>query len=101
MENLKVRFVITYKSSATGNLNSPRPVPVELVNPKTGAPIQIVDVSGETIHAHVVLGGQLCLEPSSGSAIMAAQPQVDTADHVDWWNRSICGQTELRRCPPP
>jgi VWFA-related protein len=55
MENLKVRYVITYKSSATGNLNSPRTVRVELVNPKTGAPIQIVDVSGRTIHAQVVL----------------------------------------------
>ena len=55
MENLKVRYVITYKSSATGNLNSPRTVRVELVNPKTGAPLQIVDVSGKTIHAHVVL----------------------------------------------
>jgi Ca-activated chloride channel homolog len=55
MENLKVRYVITYKSSVAGNLNSPRTVRVELVNPKTGAPIQIVDVSGKTIHAHVVL----------------------------------------------
>ena len=55
MENLKVRYVITYKSSAAGNLDSPRKVRVELVNPKTGGPIQIVDASGKTIHAHVVL----------------------------------------------
>jgi Ca-activated chloride channel homolog len=55
MENLKVRYVITYKSSAAGNLDSPRKVRVELLNPKTGGPIQIVDASGKTIHAHVVL----------------------------------------------
>jgi Ca-activated chloride channel homolog len=55
MENLKVRYVITYKSSAAGNLDSPRKVRVELVNPKTGGPIQIVDASGRTIPAHVVL----------------------------------------------
>jgi Ca-activated chloride channel family protein len=55
MENLKVRYVITYKSPAAGNLDSPRKVRVELVNPKTGGPIQIVDASGKTIHAHVVL----------------------------------------------
>ena len=55
MENLKVRYVITYKSSAAGNLDSPRKVRVELVNPKTGGPIQIVDASGKTIHAHVAL----------------------------------------------
>ena len=53
--SLKVRYVITYKSSAAGNLDSPRKVRVELVNPKTGGPIQIVDASGKTIHAHVVL----------------------------------------------
>jgi Ca-activated chloride channel homolog len=55
MENLKVRYVITYKSSTAGNLDSPRAVRVELVNPKTGGPIQIVDATGKTIHAHVVL----------------------------------------------
>jgi hypothetical protein len=50
-----VRYVITYKSSAAANLDSPRKVRVELVNPKTGGPIQIVDASGKTIHAHVAL----------------------------------------------
>lgn len=54
MENLKVRYVITYKSSITGDLNSPRTVRVELVNPKTGGPLQIVDASGRAILAHVV-----------------------------------------------
>src|ERR1700736_3169868 len=51
MENLKVRYVITYKSSTAADLNSPRTVRVELVNPKTGGPPQIVDASGGTIHA--------------------------------------------------
>jgi hypothetical protein len=55
MENLKVRYVITYKSSTAGNLDSPRAVRVELVNSKTGGPIQIVDATRKTIHAHVVL----------------------------------------------
>ena len=67
MENLKVRYVITYKSSATGNLNSPRTVRVELVNPKTGAPIQIVDASGKTIHAHVVLEGSYVPSQTAGA----------------------------------
>jgi Ca-activated chloride channel family protein len=55
MENLKVRYVITYKSSTTGDLNAPRTVRVELINPKTGGPLQVVDASGRTIHAHVVV----------------------------------------------
>jgi VWFA-related protein len=53
MENLKVRYVITYKSSTTGN--APRKVRVELVDPKTGGPLRIVDASGRTIQAHVVI----------------------------------------------
>jgi hypothetical protein len=55
MENLKVRYLITYKSSTAGDLNLPRTVRVELVNPKTGGPLQILDASGRTIHAHVVV----------------------------------------------
>ncbi len=56
LENLKIRYVITYKSATAGDLNSsPRTVRVELVNSKTGGPIQIVDATGKTIQAHVVL----------------------------------------------
>jgi Ca-activated chloride channel family protein len=66
MENLKVRYVITYKSSTTGDLNSPRSVRVELVNPKTGGPLQITDASGRTIQAHVVLEDRYV--PSKASA---------------------------------
>jgi hypothetical protein len=77
IENLKVPDVITYKSSATGNLNSPRTVGVGLVNPKTGAPIQIVDASGKTIHARVVLQGQLCPAPDSGRVALTQQLHVD------------------------
>ena len=68
MENLKVRYVITYKSSATGNLNSSRTVRVELVNPKTGTPIQIVDARGKTIHAHVVLEGSYVPSQAAGAS---------------------------------
>jgi hypothetical protein len=54
MENLKVRYVISYRSS-TKDTNSPRNVRVELVNPKTGKPLQIVDASGRTIKTSVIL----------------------------------------------
>jgi VWFA-related protein len=54
MENLKVRYVISYRSS-TKDTNSSRNVRVELVNPKTGKPLQIVDASGRTIKARVIL----------------------------------------------
>jgi Ca-activated chloride channel family protein len=55
LEHLKVRYVITYKSSTIGSLDSPRTVRIELVNPKNGGPLHIVDASGRTIQAHVIV----------------------------------------------
>lgn len=52
LENLKVRYVLTYRSSASGD--SPRTVRVELVNARTGSPLQIVDKDGRPIRAMVV-----------------------------------------------
>ncbi len=52
LENLKVRYVLTYRSSASGE--SPRTVQVELINPRTGGPLQIVDKEGKPIRAMVV-----------------------------------------------
>jgi VWFA-related protein len=52
LENLKVRYVLAYRSSASGD--SPRTVRVELVNPRTDGPLQIVDKEGRPIRAMVV-----------------------------------------------
>ena len=54
IENLKVRYVITYRSSSD-NMSSPRKVRVELVDPTAGKPLQIVDSNGKTVHASVVV----------------------------------------------
>jgi hypothetical protein len=55
MENLRLRYVITYRSSSQGNPNSPRAVRVELVDPKTGRPLQIVDTNGKIIRTNVIV----------------------------------------------
>jgi VWFA-related protein len=55
MENLKVRYVITYKPSDSQDQNAPRTVRVELVDPRTGGPLQIVDSNGKVIRASVIL----------------------------------------------
>jgi len=55
MENLRVRYVITYQSSSDLDLNSPRTVRVELVDSKTGGPLQVRDESGRTIPARVTV----------------------------------------------
>ena len=54
MENLKVRYVITYQSSST-NPSAPRTVRVELVNPADGKPLRIVDENGVVVNSTVVL----------------------------------------------
>jgi VWFA-related protein len=55
IENLKVRYVLTYKSSIHTDATSPRNVRFELVNPSTGGPLQIVDASGRMVRAKVVI----------------------------------------------
>jgi VWFA-related protein len=49
MENLRLRYVITYQSSAAPGATSPRSIRVDLINPETGGPLQIVDSNGKTI----------------------------------------------------
>jgi VWFA-related protein len=54
IENLKTRYVVRYRS-ITKDMNSPRTVRMELVNSRTGAPLQIVDASGRPINASVIV----------------------------------------------
>lgn len=55
MENLIVRYVITYRSSNDVDLNRTRTIRVQLVDPAMGGPLQIVDESGRIIRANVVV----------------------------------------------
>jgi VWFA-related protein len=55
MENLRVRYVITYKASTSTDRSTSRSVRVELVNSRNGGPLEIVDANGKTIRASVVL----------------------------------------------
>ena len=57
MEHLRVRYVITYVSSSPGNGGSARTVRVALVNPKTGAPLRIVDATDKVVPARVIVQG--------------------------------------------
>jgi hypothetical protein len=54
MENLRVRYVITYKSSHATSPGARHTVRIELVDPKSGGPLQIVDANGKKIHAKVI-----------------------------------------------
>ncbi|MGD1078009.1 MAG: VWA domain-containing protein [Candidatus Sulfotelmatobacter sp.] len=69
MENLRVRYVITYQSSSGLDLNSPRTVRVELVDSKTGGPLQITDESGRTIPARIVVQDSYVPSAASGGEL--------------------------------
>jgi VWFA-related protein len=66
MENLKVRYVISYQSSDDRDLSSPRAVRVELVDPDTGGPLQIVDEKGQRARASVVVQDSYVPNNASG-----------------------------------
>ncbi len=53
MENLRVRYVITYKSNSS-DLGAPRTVRIELVDPSTGGPLEIVDANGKPVRWQLV-----------------------------------------------
>lgn len=55
MENLKVRYVITYRPSIDRVGTKVHTVRVELANPKTDKPLEIVDADGRPIHANVII----------------------------------------------
>jgi Ca-activated chloride channel family protein len=54
VENLKVRYVISYKSSNRGIPGTPRKVRVELVEAGTANPLRIVDNNGRPVRARVI-----------------------------------------------
>jgi hypothetical protein len=53
MENLRVRYMVTYISSNTATIGPPRSIRIELINPKTGSLLKINDATGKLIPAKV------------------------------------------------
>ncbi len=55
MENLRVRYVISYRSTGSASLDAKRTVRVELVDSKTNGPLEIVDANGKVIRSTVIV----------------------------------------------
>jgi VWFA-related protein len=53
MENLRIRYVITYVSSNPAASGPPRKIRVELIDPITGEPLKIRDSNGRPVTARV------------------------------------------------
>lgn len=54
MEHLRVRYALTYGSSTSDG--SAKDIRVELVDPRTGAPLRVTDASGKAVTARVTVG---------------------------------------------
>jgi Ca-activated chloride channel homolog len=68
MENLRVRYVITYRSSTDANSAAPRSVRVELVEAKTGKTLKIVDADGHPVRTGVTAEGSYTPSQSQTSS---------------------------------
>jgi Ca-activated chloride channel family protein len=53
MENLRMRYVITYVSSNPASSGAPRKIRVELIDPKTAQPLKFRDTNGNPVTARV------------------------------------------------
>jgi VWFA-related protein len=53
MENLRVRYVVTYVSSNTTTAGPPRSIRIELIDPATGGPLKIHDAAGKVVPGKV------------------------------------------------
>jgi VWFA-related protein len=67
MENLRLRYVITYVSSNPAASGPARQIRVELIDPKTGAPLKIRDSDGKAIAAQVFVQESYSSSMASGS----------------------------------
>jgi Ca-activated chloride channel homolog len=65
MENLRVRYVITYISSNPALSGPPRTLRVQLINPKTGGPLEVRDADGKPVTAKLYV--QETYSPSAAS----------------------------------
>jgi Ca-activated chloride channel family protein len=67
MENLSIRYVITYVSSNPATTGPPRQIRVELIDPKTGEPLRIRDSNGKLVLAKLFVQDSYSLSAPSGS----------------------------------
>jgi VWFA-related protein len=62
MENLRLRYVITYVSSNPATVGPPRNIRVELIDPAKGTPLKIHDSTGKIVPAKVYVRASYKLE---------------------------------------
>ena len=63
MENLRVRYVITYRPTEVIATNRPRRVRIELVDSKSGGPLAVVDTNGKAVRPKFLVEGSYTPHP--------------------------------------
>jgi VWFA-related protein len=66
MENLRLRYVITYTSSNSATSGPPRNIKVELIDPQTGNPLKFQDSNGKPVSAKVFVQKNFRLDGTPG-----------------------------------
>ncbi|HEY2547023.1 MAG TPA: VWA domain-containing protein [Candidatus Acidoferrum sp.] len=95
MENLRLRYVVTYVSANPASSGPPRSVRVDLIDPKTGGPLKIHDATGRLIPAKVFLQETYSPVAAESKASMLSRithgthdtflvfvPETDNPDHL-------------------
>lgn len=72
MESLRVRYVITYKSTTEADMNRARTVRIELIDSRTGGPLRTVDASGRLVRSKVIMEDSYV--PHGSEATAALRP---------------------------
>lgn len=67
MESLRARYTLTYHSPAAASVGGLRTVRVELLDPKSGAPLMMADAQGRPVRANITIA-RTYLPPSETKA---------------------------------
>jgi Ca-activated chloride channel family protein len=74
MENLRVRYVIRYKSSTSVDLDMARTIRIDLVDPASGKPLQIIDSNGKPVHTRLSIQESYVPREAAASAASGQSP---------------------------
>lgn len=76
MENLRVRYVITYKSDSDHDLSTARSVRIELVDSRTGGPLEIIDANGKPVRSKISMEDSYTPHSASVAGMNSSASQV-------------------------
>lgn len=83
MEKLRVRYVITYESTEDRDLSAARTVRIELVDSRTGGPLEIVDANGKIVHSNVFVEDQYMPAKSPAAGIRGRSAPVSSTSKLE------------------